>query len=103
MVDSYQQKEPIMDENEQQVPAIANRNEAFGAGLVGGQVQAPPSLQAEAARYNASVPQEYRPSGSLNGMSQEQYQATLGGAFANPNGSAMDTWSTKKYFQAPPE
>jgi hypothetical protein len=98
MVDSYQQKEPIVDENEQQVPAIANRNEAFGTGLVGGQVQAPPSLQEEAARYNAEVPRAYRPSGSGNGMSSGQAQATLGGAFANPNGSALDTWATKRYF-----
>jgi hypothetical protein len=103
MVDSYQQKEPIMDDEQQKVPAIANRNEAFGAGLVGGQVQAPPSLQEEAARYNSGVPHEYRPSGSLNGMAADQYQATLGGAFSNQNGSAEDTWSTKKYFQAPTE
>lgn len=91
----------MMDEEE--VPAVQNRNEAFGHGLVGGQVQPPPSLMAEAARYSAETPHEYRPSGSLNGMSSEQYQATLGGAFENQNGSALDTWSTKKYFQAPPE
>ena len=70
-----------MDENEQQVLTIANRNEAFGAGLVGGQVQAPPSLQEEAARYRAATPREYKPSGSFNGMAQGQYENTLGGAF----------------------
>ncbi len=71
--------------------------------MVHGQVAAPPSLQDEAARYNAQVPREYKPGGSLNGMSGEQYENTLGGAFRNPNGSAMDTYATKKYFQAPPE
>ena len=83
-----------------EIPApVQNRNAAFGEGLTGGQVAAPPSLQAEAARYNEMVPHAYRPSGTSNGMSAGQAQATLGGAFSNPNGSALDTYNTKKYFQ----
>ncbi len=85
--------------NEEQVPAVYNRNAAFGEGLIGGQVQPPMSLQAEASRFNAQVPRAYRPTGSFNGMSQAQYENTLGGAFANPNGNALDTWMTKRYFQ----
>ena len=86
-----------MDEQEV-APAIMNRNRAFGEGLVGGQIAAPPSLQEESARFNSMVPHAYRPSGTSNGMSSGQYRATLGGAFANPNGSALDTWATKRYF-----
>ncbi len=87
-----------MNDEEAPTSAIYNRNAAFGEGLIGGQVAPPPSLQDEAARYNAEVPRAYRPSGSGNGMSSGQAQATLGGAFANPNGSALDTWATKRYF-----
>ena len=83
-----------------EIPApVQNRNAAFGEGLTGGQIAAPPSLQAESARFNSMVPHAYRPSGSANGMSSGQAQATLSGAFANPNGSALDTYATKKYFQ----
>ena len=89
----------IDDENEQQVRAIADRTQQFGEGMIHGQVAPPPSLQETAARYNASVPREYRPSGTLNGMSNEQYENTLGGAFANPNGSALSTWQVKRYFE----
>ena len=71
-------------------------------GVVGGQIAVPPSLQEESARLNSMVPHAYRKSGSANGMSSGQYQATLGGAFANPNGSALDTYATKKYFQPRP-
>lgn len=90
---------------EEQVPpsAVQNRNQAFGQGLLHGAESPSPSLQAEADRFNASVPQHYKPSGSGNGMSQGQYQTTLGGAFANPNGSALDTYATKKFFEQPPE
>ena len=85
-------------DDETLTPAVQNRNAAFGEGLTGGQIAAPPSLQEESARFNSMVPHAYRPSGSANGMSSGQAQATLGGAFANPNGSALDTYATKKYF-----
>ncbi len=78
---------------------VQNRNAAFGEGLTGGQIAAPPSLQEESARFNSMVPRAYRPSGTSNGMSAEQAEATLGGAFGNPNGSALDTWMTKRYFE----
>lgn len=92
----------MMDENdEQQIPAVQNRNEAFGQGLTGGQVMPPPSLQEDAARYNSETPTVYRPSGSGNGMSAGQAEATLGGALGVGNGSAEDTWSTKRYFTSP--
>lgn len=90
-------------DEEQQVPAVANRSQEFGSGMIGGQVAPPASLQETAARYNASVPRNYRPSGSGIGMSAGQATATFGGMFRNPNGSATDTWETKRYFEGSPE
>ena len=92
-----------MNDSQAAPPPVQNRNEAFGEGLLHGAENPSPSLQAEADRFNAAVPQHYKPSGSGNGMSSEQYQTTLGGAFANPNGSALDTYATKKYFEQPPD
>lgn len=86
--------------DQDKIPAYANRNQSFGEGMVHGQVAAPQSLQEEAARYGAQVPTEYRPSGSLNGMAADQYEATIGGSLAVQNGSASDTWRTKKFFTA---
>ena len=58
-----------------EIPApVQNRNAAFGEGLTGGQIAAPPSLQEESARFNSMVPHAYRPSGSANGMSSGQAQ-----------------------------
>jgi len=82
-----------------QPPPFQSRGQAFGEGMVGGQVTAPPSMLEAAARYNAAVPRAYHPSGSMNGMSQGQYQNTLGGQFSNPNGIAQDYYQTKRYFQ----
>ena len=85
-------------EEQPQVPAISNRSQEFGSGMIGGQVAPPMSLQAEADRFNASVPHNYRPSGSGIGMSAGQAQTTFGGMFRNANGYAADTYQTKKYF-----
>jgi hypothetical protein len=91
----------INDENER-VPAVANRSQEFGTGLVGGQVSPPESLQQEATRYNAATPKVYQPSGSGIGMSSSQAQATFGGLFGVGNGSSAQTWETKRYFERSP-
>lgn len=78
-------------------PPIQNRNQAFGQGMVGGQVAPGESLLLAARRYNAAVPRTYRPSGSLNGMSAGQYQSTLGGAFPTQNGIARNQYDVAKY------
>jgi hypothetical protein len=36
-------------------------------------------------------------------MSAGRYQNTLGGAFVNPNGSALSTYAVKKFYSAPTE
>jgi len=82
----------------QQPPPFQSRGQAFGEGMVGGQLSAPPSMLEQAAKFNAQVPQTYRPSGSMNGMSANQYQNTLGGQFQNPNGISQDYYQTKRYF-----
>ena len=84
--------------DEEQVPAIANRSQRFGEGMIHGQASPPESLQAEANRFNASVPKVYRPSGSGIGMSAGQAEATYSGLFRNANGSAADTYQSKKFF-----
>lgn len=64
--------------------------------LSGGEVS--PGLQEMAQRYKAQTPTAYQPSGTSNGMSADQFQATLGGMFPVQNGSASDTYNTKKYY-----
>lgn len=56
------------------------------------------SLLQLAARYKAQTPTSYKPGGTSNGMSAGQFQATLGGMFPVQNGSASDTYNTKKYY-----
>jgi len=73
------------------------RGQHFGVGMLSGG-EPSQSLQELAARYKAETPTAYRPSGTSNGMSADQFSATLGGQFANQNGSASDTWETKKYY-----
>lgn len=91
-----------MKDDGSQSPPVSGRNQEFGGGMIGGQVSAPPSMQEMAARYNASVPTSYHPSGSPNGMGMAQYQQTLGGAFGAPNGISIDSYETKRYFQGGP-
>jgi hypothetical protein len=86
------------DEDQQYPPSAEGRNQNFGAGMMGGQIDPSPSLQETARRFNAQIPTSYRPSGTSNGMSADQFQATLGGMFPTQNGSATDTYQTKKYY-----
>jgi hypothetical protein len=88
-----------MDDEEEQVqsPPVSGRGAHFAAGMLsGGEVS--PGLQQLAARYKAQTPTSYKPGGTSNGMAQGQFQATLGGLFPVQNGSASDTYSTKKYY-----
>jgi hypothetical protein len=73
------------------------RGQHFGAGMLSGG-EPSSGLQQLAARYKAQTPTKYMPSGTSNGMSADQFSATLGGQFDNQNGSSTDTWATKKYF-----
>ena len=85
------------DEEQVQSPPVSGRSAHFADGLLsGGEVS--PGLAQMAQRYKAQTPTSYRPSGTSNGMSAGQFQATLGGLFAVQNGSASDTYSTKKYY-----
>lgn len=76
---------------------IQNRNQAFGGGMTGGQAMYSNSLAQESARFMSMVPRAYKPSGALNGMSENQYQSTLGGAFPTMNGLAKDNYEVMKY------
>lgn len=78
-------------------PPFQNRNQAFGGGMTGGQAMYSNSLAQESQRYMAMVPRAYKASGALNGMSENQYQATLGGAFPTMNGLAKDNYEVMKY------
>jgi hypothetical protein len=90
------------DDEQQDAPAvegISGRGQHFGLGMT----EAPgtmdsPGLQQAAARYKAQTPTGYVPTGSASGISADQYQATMGGRLKNSNGSAADTWETKKWF-----
>jgi hypothetical protein len=85
------------DEEQFQPPPVEGRGAHFGAGLLsGGEVS--PGLAEMARRYKAETPTSYRPGGTSNGMSAGQFQATLGGLFPVQNGSATDTYNTKKYY-----
>jgi hypothetical protein len=57
-----------------------------------------PGLAAAQARDNAAGSARVKMSGSMNGMADSQYKATLGGMFGTQNGQADSTYETKKYF-----
>jgi hypothetical protein len=79
-------------------PAYASRSTEFGNGLSDGvDPFGSPHLAAEAARYNASVPSAVQSTGSLNGMSVGQYEATFGGQYPVQNGISNDTYAMKKF------
>ena len=87
-----------MDEMDR-APAVQDRNTAFGQGVVGGQVQPPPSLMETASRYNSEVPNQFRPSVTGNGMSASQKQATYSGMYRTTNGQADDTYELAKFSE----
>lgn len=99
-------------------PAVSNRASQFGSGMIGGQATAPPSLAQRAQQYNAMVPRSVTPTGSLNGLSnnqyqttlggilpvgngvnQRQYQETMGGRFRNPNGISDSNYQIQRYSE----
>ena len=85
------------DDEEQAPPPVSGRSAHFADGLLsGGEIS--PGLAQMAARYKAQTPTSYKPGGTSNGMSANQFQATLGGLFPVQNGSASDTYNTKKYY-----
>jgi hypothetical protein len=85
------------DQDQQYQPPVSGRGDHFAAGMLSGG-ESSPGLQQLAARYKAQTPTSYKPGGTSNGMSAGQFQATLGGLFPVQNGSASDTYNTKKYY-----
>lgn len=87
------------DEEQQQLPPfpVSGRSQHFGEGMLSGS-EVSPGLAEMAKKYKAETPTSYKPSGSSNGMSAGQYQATLGGLFGVQNGSATDTYNVKKFY-----
>lgn len=87
---------------EEPMGGVQNRNDAFTEGVSGAGAMAPsipPSLLQRQANMNSGGPARVKYSGSSNGMSQSMYQGTMGGMFPTQNGSAADTYQTKKYFE----
>ena len=92
-----------MDEEqaEQQSPAegMSGRGQHFGEGMIsGGEVS--PGLQESARRFMSGVPRSYRGLGSANGMGATTAASTMNGMLtATQNGSAADTYNSKKWFR----
>jgi hypothetical protein len=85
------------DDQQEMPPPVSGRGQHFGEGMLsGGEVS--PGLQQLAARYKAQTPTAYQPGGTSNGMSADQYQATLGGKFPVQNGVATDQYNTQKFY-----
>lgn len=77
-----------------------NRIDAMNEGISGGPQlapQVPPSFIQKQAQLNGG-PARVRLTGSMNGMAESQYKATLGGMFGTQNGQAESTYETKKYY-----
>jgi hypothetical protein len=91
-----------MEDDEEQMPPVSGRGQHFGEGMLSGSgisgAEISPGLAQMAARYAAQTPTSYRPSGTSNGMGADQFKNTLGGMFPVQNGSASDTYETKKYY-----
>jgi hypothetical protein len=85
-----------MPSEPQSAPAYQNRNEAFGEG--GGPV-ASPGLAQQQQSENAQGPARVRPTGSGNGMSADQAEATMSGQLPTANGQAQSTYTSKKWFE----
>jgi hypothetical protein len=78
-----------------QPPAYQDRNEAFAQSYSG--PTASPGLQQQ-AQQDRQAPAAVRLSGSGNGMSASQSEATMGGMLGHAqNGSATDTYNNMKY------
>ena len=87
----------------QSSPAYQNRNQSFGTGMNGFQGETPapvgsPGLQQAQAQANSGGPARVRPTGSGNGMSAGQSEATMSGMLPTANGQADSTYATKKWF-----
>ena len=75
------------------------RTQNFGTGILSGGLEQSPSLLSDTqARFNARVPKEYVPNGSASGTSADQMAQTMNGMLPVNNGSAVDTYESKKWF-----
>lgn len=84
----------------QSSPAFQDRNQAFSQPYT--QTPAPvgsPGLQQQQAQDNSAGPARVRPTGSGNGMSSDQAEATMSGQLPTANGQAESTYASKKWFE----
>ena len=79
--------------------AYQNRNAAMNEGINGGPVATSAGLQQQQAQENAAGPARVRPTGSGNGMSSDQAEATMSGQLPTANGQAASTYQSKKWFE----
>jgi hypothetical protein len=91
-----------------QPPAFQSRNQSFGMGQNGDQGEAPTPVGAAPAavpssfldrqqQMNSGGPARGRLTGSGNGMSSGQSQATMGGMLKPQNGIASDSYNNMKW------
>jgi hypothetical protein len=92
----------------QSSPAFQNRVQSFGTGQNGDQGEAPAPVGAAPAAVptsflqrqqamNSGGPARVRLTGSGNGMSSGQSQATMGGMLKPQNGIASDSYNNMKW------
>jgi hypothetical protein len=86
----------------QSAPAYQNRNEAFGDGHQMGGPTVSPGLAQDQQKMNGQ-PAVVHPATSLNGMSQGQYSATMGGSLATENGMAAGQYEQSKWGMRRPD
>jgi hypothetical protein len=81
----------------QSPPAYEDRTAAFAAGH--GMPTTSPGLSQDQQQMNSGGPPRVRPSGSGNGMSAGQSEATMSGMLPTANGQAESTYASKKWFE----
>ena len=83
-----------------QPPAYENRTDSFAQGhATTGPVVGSPGLAQDQQSMNSSGPARVRQSGSGNGMSAGQSEATMSGMLPTANGQADSTYASKKWFE----
>lgn len=80
-----------------QPEAVQSRIGAFNEGH--GMPTTSPGLSQDQQAMNSGGPVRVRPSGSGNGMSAGQSEATMSGMLPTANGQAESTYATKKWFE----
>lgn len=89
---------PRMQPGEHMSPVQFGDQASDGIGVFGS-----PGLSEQQEAYNRRFPRAFRPSSSLNGMSADQYEQTLGGAFPVQNGIAKNQYDVAKFSMSKDE